>query len=224
MFIVSGISGPTFRGPMEQLNQVAGVLPLRRVRAVARDGEELGAEVRIGGRSAHEVAATDAQAVAAYSKLLPRVAERGPVWHAWQVMSREVLTLRPTDTVAMAWQAMAARGVRQAPVIDVFGKVVGLVSDRDLLTVIDVQPGSVAGGGAGGRVTGRLDRAVAEVMVTPVVCADPVTDIRRIARVLLETGLSALPVVSESQALLGVVSRGDILRAAMNDPPLSLWA
>jgi len=61
-------------------------------------------------------------------------------------------------------------------------------------------------------------------MVTPVVCADPVTDIRRIAHVLIETGLTALPVVNESQKLLGMVSRGDILRAAVADPPLSLWA
>lgn len=42
-----------------------------------------------------------------------------------------------------------------------------------------------------------------EVMAPPVVCADPVICIRRIAHVLIETGLTALPVA---------------------DPPLSLWA
>jgi CBS domain-containing protein len=64
---------------------------------------------------------------------------------------------------------------------------------------------------------------VAEVMASPVICADPVTDIRRIARVLLESGLSALPVVDDAGKLAGIVSRGDILRAALADPPLSLW-
>jgi len=56
-----------------------------------------------------------------------------------------------------------------------------------------------------------------------VVCADPVTDIRRIARVLLDTGLSAVPIAGEAKELLGIVSRGDILRATLADPPLSLW-
>ena len=76
------------------------------------------------------------------------------------------------------------RGVHQAPVLNPTMEVIGLVSERDLLTVIDI---------------------------------------RRIARVLLDTGLTALPVVGEAGALLGVVSRGDILRAAVADPPLSLW-
>jgi CBS domain-containing protein len=109
-------------------------------------------------------------------------------------------------------------------VVDALNNVVGLVSDRDLLTVIDLQPVAPSAETPRGRVSGGLDRRVAEVMVTPVVCADPVTDIRRIAHVLIETGLTALPVVNESQMLLGMVSRGDILRATVADPPLSLWA
>jgi acetoin utilization protein AcuB len=220
MFIVYGLSGQSFRGPMERLNQVPGLPSARRARGVEKDGEELGPEYRVEARPALDVAAPDARALSAYEKMLPRSVDRGPVRHAWQVMGRDVLSLRTTDTVATAWHALATRGVRQAPVVDASNNVVGLVSDRDLLTVIDLQPL----GKPGGRVSGGLDRRVAEVMATPVVCADPVTDIRRIAHVLIETGLTALPVVNESQTLLGMVSRGDILRAAVADPPLSLWA
>ncbi|MBK9393139.1 MAG: CBS domain-containing protein [Uliginosibacterium sp.] len=224
MFVVYGISGQSFRGPMEGLSQVPGVAAARRVRGVEKEGEELGPEYRVETRADLDVAAPDARARAAYASMLPRVLDRGPVRHAWQVMGRDVLSLRTTDTVADAWRALTARGVRQAPVVDALNNVVGLVSDRDLLTVIDLVPLAPALGTPGGRVSGALDRSVAEVMVTPVVCADPVTDIRRIAHVLIETGLTALPVVNESQMLLGVVSRGDILRAAVADPPLSLWA
>lgn len=224
MFIVYGVSGQSFRGPMERLNQVPGVPAARRVRGVEHEGEELGPEYRVGGRADADVAAPDARALAAYARMLPRPVDRGPVRHAWQVMGRDVLTLRTTDTVAVAWQALARRGVRQAPVVDGSNNVVGLVSDRDLLTVLDLQPQTALAGSPGQKVVGGLDRSVAEVMATPVVCADPVTDIRRVAHVLLETGLSAVPVVNESQQLLGVVSRGDILRATVADPPLSLWA
>ena len=67
-------------------------------------------------------------------------------------------------------------------------------------------------------------RAVADVMDTPIVTTDPVTEVRRIARVLLECSLPAVPVVDpETKALVGIVSRGDILRVVVIDPPLSLW-
>lgn len=214
MFGIYGVTGPTFRGTLETMAQLPGVMRSRSARGFKHELDELGPEIRLSGLQEAAVPADLAQAAAAYAKMLIQPAERGPLLHAYQVMSRDVLTLRPADTVAMAWQALAARGVSQAPVLNVAREVVGLVSDRDLLTVLDL---------AGVQLTGRLDATVGEVMVTPVVGADPVTDIRRIARVLLDTGLSALPVVSESRELLGVVSRGDILRAALADPPLSLW-
>ncbi len=208
---------------MERLRQVPGVLATRRERGAEKEGEELRPEYREGARPTRDVVAPDSRAVAAYTSMLHRSVDRGPVRHAWQVMGRDVLSLRSTNTVAAAWRALATRGVRQAPVVDASNNVVGLVSDRDLLTVIDLQPLAPSAGTHGGGVIGGLDRRVLEVMVTPVICADPVTDIRRIAHVLIETGLTALPVVDESQTLVGMVSRGDILRAAVADPPLSLW-
>ena len=221
MFIVYGVNGQNYRGPLENLARVPGVPSARRARATETEGEELGPEyfLETGGRRVGDARpvpnSADAKAVEAYARLLPQLADRGPVRHAFQVMAREVLTLPASTTVRAAWQSLMARGVHQAPVLNPAMEIIGLVSDRDLLTVIDVE---------GGRLSGWLERTVAEVMRTPVVCADPVTDIRRIARVLLDTGLTALPVVSETGTLVGVVSRGDILRAAVADPPLSLWA
>ncbi len=155
-----------------------------------------------------------ARAAAAYAKSLRPETQRDPVRHAYQVMSRSVLTLGTEDTVEAAWRLLSARGVRQAPVLESSRGVVGMVSERELLTVIDLEDKTPTGG---------LERPVRKVMVSPVVCADPVADIRRIARVLLDSGLSALPVVDEAGELTGIVSRGDILRATLADPPLSLW-
>jgi acetoin utilization protein AcuB len=123
VFVVYGVSGQSFRGPMERLGQVPGLLSTRRVRAVEHEGEELGPEYRVAARPASELAAAetvapDARALAAYANMLPRPVDRGPVRHAWQVMGRNVLSLRTTDTVATAWTALVARGVRQAPVLD----------------------------------------------------------------------------------------------------------
>ena len=42
--------------------------------------------------------------------------------------------------------------------------------------------------------------------------------------VLVETGLPGLPVVDEQGAVTGFISRSDILRAVVANPPLELWA
>lgn len=207
MFSVHGITGQVFRGTLEHLIQVPEVTRSRYARPIARDGEELGVEVGIADRYV--------RAAAEYTKMVHPEIERGPIRHAYQVMTQPVLTLKMTDTVESAWLALHGRGVRQAPVMDRTRVVVGMVCERDLLTVIDWD---------GTAVSGWRGHSVTDVMATPVVCAEPATDIRRIARVLLDTGLPALPVVDEGGELAGIVSRGDILRATVADPPLSLWA
>jgi len=40
---------------------------------------------------------------------------------------------------------------------------------------------------------------------------------------MLAGGVDGVPVVGEDGRLLGFVSRSDVLRAVINDPPLSLW-
>jgi hypothetical protein len=67
-------------------------------------------------------------------------------------------------------------------------------------------------------------QSVAELMWTPVPCVSADTDIRRVARVLLDTGLPGLPVVDDDGKVMGFVSRSDILRAVVADPRLLLTA
>ena len=60
-------------------------------------------------------------------------------------------------------------------------------------------------------------------MWTPVPSVAPDTDIRRVARVLLDSGLPGLAVVDDDGRVTGFISRSDILRAVVADPPLDLW-
>ena len=61
-------------------------------------------------------------------------------------------------------------------------------------------------------------------MSKEVITSDPVSDIRRIAQVMQQYKLHAVPIVDEQDALIGIVSRSDILRALINDPPLNIWS
>lgn len=212
MFSVYGVTGQTFRGSLEEFLRVSRVYGGRSARGIAREGEELGPEM-VAARE--QTAARYQQAARAYRDMLQGNLERGPVLHSYQLMTRDVLTLRPEMSVEAAWNALAERGVGQAPVLDKGHRLIGMVTAHDLLKAINIEDG---------QVRDALSLSVADLMTTPVVSTDPVSEVRRVARVLLESHMPGLPVVSEQGELVGIITRSDLLRALVNDPPLSLWA
>lgn len=206
MFSIYGMTGQVFSGTLEAMNRIHPLSQARRARGVARDGEEIGVEPASSP--------LQQEAVQAYKNMLPRDLERGPLIHAAQIMSRPVSVVHQGSGVAPTWRVLQDRQIHQAPVLDDAQRLIGLVTDRDLLTVMDID---------GDRVLENLKRQVRDVMTSPVVAAAPVTDIRRIAAVMLDGGLTAVPIVNDDERIVGIVSRTDILRAVINDPPLSLW-
>ncbi len=212
MFSVYGVTGLAYRGPLENLGSVSSLSAARHARGIAQEGEELGPEMVLAREGRGH--GTFQAAAEAYRQILGKEDKREPILHVYQVMTDAVLSLRPEITVERAWRTLEQRGYNQAPVLDGSGRLVGLVSARLLLTALNVD---------GGIMRDILLRTVTDVMVSPVVSADPVSDVRRVARVLLDYDLPAVPVVSESSELVGIVTRGDLLRALVNDPPLSLW-
>jgi CBS domain-containing protein len=228
MFSLYGISGQDFRGTLEQLSKLPGMTASRHVRGIGREGEAtLSHSLQpsltsfvptierhpTGGHSGYASAGFES-AIESYRSMLDLDQDRDPLYHAYQIMTHEVFTLTQEIAAATAWRGLLGQGVRQAPVLDDSGGVIGLVTERALLTTFNLE-----------RKQARtpLTHHVRDVMITPVICADPITDIRRIARAMIELDLPCVPVANENHALLGLVSRGDILRAVIADPPLSLW-
>lgn len=204
MFAIHSLSGLSLRAPLEQLSKTPEARGLRR-----GDTEY---EPRLVDQD--EAAVRYQAAANAYRSMLPQALERGPVKHAWQLMSRRIVAVHPEDFVEKAWHVITKNKVRQALVIADDQRIAGLVSERDLLTTINIESGGIRD---------VLIKRVADVMTSPVISADPVTDIRRIAQALLDYHLSGIPIVEENGKLVGFLSRGDILRSIVNDPPVSLW-
>lgn len=202
MFGIYGVNGPQFRGRLEQLPEVRPVGRKQPVEAIGTDGAEL------SNPESREAA------IASYQRILHNDRERGPLVHAHQIMRREVVVLRASDDVAAAWRTLVKHQIHQAPVLDGNGQLVGVVSERDLLTALNIDQGEIRD---------ALSRKVADVMSTPVVAAEPDTDIRLLARVMLERSVDGVPIVDAHNALTGFVSRGDVLRAVVTEPQLSLW-
>ena len=212
MFAIYGVSGPVFQGTLEALNRMP---PVAR-RTPVTPAQRISDNVEIESATARGAGANrlGAQAIEAYKSMLPEDLDRGPLYHADQIMAPNVIAVRARDEVAHAWRTLTSHMIHQTPVVDDSGQLVGVVSERNLLTAFNVDGGEIR--------DVRLKR-VGDVMTTPVVAASPVTDIRRIARVMLDRDVDGVPIVSEAGVLLGFVSRSDILRAVVTDPPLSIW-
>jgi CBS domain-containing protein len=158
-------------------------------------------------------------ALAAYAQTTKNDAPRHPLTHVEAIMSRAVVTIAQASTVEQAWTELARHGIGQAPVVDANGVLVGLLSRGDLM-----RPDRLPAPDSHPLVWRALMlQSVVDVMATPVPSVATDTDIRRVARVLLDTGLPGLPVVDDGGHVIGFVSRSDILRAVVADPPLDLW-
>lgn len=206
MFTIYGVTGQTFSGTMEEMNRVHALDKSRSTRRLAREDGSPGVEI--------ENTSSQQAAVDAYRRMLPPDIERGPLYHASHIMQRTVITLSDGDSLAYAWQVLSENRVHQAPVLDAASSLVGIVSERDLLTGINIDSG---------RVIESLNRQVRDVMTSPVIAAATVTDIRRIASVMLTHGVAGVPIINQYSQLVGFISRSDILQAVVTDPPLSLW-
>lgn len=222
MFSVYGKAGRIFRGSMEELRHVGPVAAAARTHAVAAVG--LDPEDQNPARFSTLVpqVPTDAAhrtALAAYDQARKPEHPRQPVTQVHAVMTHAAITVADTLSVEDAWQVLAHNHVGQAPVISAAGILVGLLSRADLM-----RPERLPGPESHALVwRALLLQSVVDVMWTPVPSVAADTDIRRVARVLLDTGLPGLPVVNELGSVIGFVSRSDILRAVVADPPLDLW-
>src|SRR3954451_1476938 len=128
------------------------------------------------------------------------------------IMSSPVHTVVQTASVESAAQLMAAKAVTALPVVDATGNLVGMVSESDLLWHrVPTDPSAHMR-----RLpdTDPADRPglVLEVMSQYALTTRPETDVADIAEAMLESDVRSIPVIDDG-ALMGIVSRRDILRA-----------
>jgi len=57
-----------------------------------------------------------------------------------------------------------------------------------------------------------------------IITTDPKSDIRRVAKVMIDFNLNAIPVVDKTDIILGVVTRHDMVKAVASIPHLQVWA
>lgn len=131
------------------------------------------------------------------------------------VMTEYVVVVRPDAAFKDIVEALARHRVSAVPVIDSAWRVVGVVSESDLLHKIEFADGDAARlfVGPSHRIAKEKaagDTAV-ELMTAPPVTIEPTATLAEAARHMEANRVKRLPVVDEGR-LVGIVSRSDVLR------------
>lgn len=203
MFYVYDIDGLRFRGPMETLENQRRVTRRSAIRPVTEEEE-----------ATPYPKGPEAQAVGVYQEMVKRENMVEPLVLIDQIMSSPVSTISPETSLVDAWWMLRKGNIRQLVVTSATRDVVGLLSDRDILQRINV---------VGDEVEVERDLTVAEVIPEETITTDANSDIRRVARVMAFFHRDAMPVIDQDR-LIGIVTRGDILRGFAENPKLNLWA
>ncbi len=115
-----------------------------------------------------------------------------------EVMTREVATVRADQTAQEAANFMLQGDAGSIPVID-GDRLIGMVTDRDIAV-----RGVAKGLGP--------DTPVRDLMTSGLICARENDDIDEVATKMSEAQVRRLPVIDESENLVGIVSLGDLAR------------
>ncbi len=126
------------------------------------------------------------------------------------LMTPQPTTVPPDTPVSVAWRTMTERRFRHMPVVKDGGRLVGIVTQRDLL---------VAARGSERRIDIDDDRPVSEVMKREVDTVRPECCAAEAARHMLRTKRSCLPVVDETGTLVGILTEADYMRLSTRGAP-----
>ncbi len=127
-----------------------------------------------------------------------------------KVRSGKVVTIEPTAGVLQAKAKMTSHDIRHLPVVDPEGKLVGILSDRDLRSVMPYGFGQES-------ESEQIRRKLADITVSQVMTPDPHTILESctLQDALLQFvrfNVGAFPVIDDQRRVVAIISYRDMLR------------
>jgi len=118
---------------------------------------------------------------------------------AKDIMIRDVYTIKVSNKVALARLKMMRHGVGGLPVVDDSGKLLGMITQRDI---------DLAGSDAS-------HLQVEDLMTTKLCKGNEKTTLKEIVDLMVRTGIQRIPVVDDEGKLLGLVTQTSVIKHAL---------
>lgn len=141
------------------------------------------------------------------------------------VMVADPITVKPSDSVETVLQLLEEKHISGLPVVDNAGKVVGVVSEADLLfkekpirmplyltfldSIIYLEPLDKFKH----QLKKSLGVLVEDVMTSKPITITPDASVSQAAELILNQRINRLPVIDDAEKLVGIVTRNDLLKA-----------
>ena len=126
------------------------------------------------------------------------------------VMTRDPLTVTATETIGEADDLMSQNKIRQLPVVK--GKeLIGIITDRDIRSFLS---GSLLASPEQREMT--LKTRIREIMTSEPITVGPDDDLEEVVELLIDEKIGGIPVVDETEGLVGIVTYVDVLRCFLN--------
>jgi CBS domain-containing protein len=109
--------------------------------------------------------------------------------NARDIMTRKVYTISPEASVQEVAQLLSGKGISGVPVIDEAGKIIGIVTEADIIATVD-----------------RADLRVADIMSPEIIVVGEETPVGEIAMLLTERKIMRVPVMQNGK-LVDIVCR-----------------
>ncbi len=117
--------------------------------------------------------------------------------YAYQLMTKTPICCHETTPFSEIHKIITKKQIHHLPVRDDEGKIIGIVSDRDLLPYVNDS------------INGKIPAK--DIMSSGVITALENTRIQDIARVMLSENLSCLPIMNHNYYLTGIITKTDLL-------------
>jgi acetoin utilization protein AcuB len=126
-----------------------------------------------------------------------------------EIMTTEVRTASMDDTLGGIREVFERHHFHHIPIVE-DNELVGIISDRDVLKNLSPRVDSTW---ANNHDTNTLKRKTHQIMTRKVITISPDNTIEEAAATMLEKKFNCLPVLEQSGAILGIVTKTDLLRS-----------
>lgn len=211
MFAMYDDDGLNFRSTIDRLYQINEVDPSQSVNNNTKDEQNKNNFKQNLGESVISIKAKEKY------KQMASLDTSAEVYHVSEIMTHPVMTVKASTSVKECYELMIEHGIKQLPISSDNGvHLKGMVTFKSILELImdDVEYAKK-----------NQYKEVSSISSSNVITTDPVSDIRRVAKVMSDFNLNALPVVNDNDILVGIVSKNDIIKAVASSlKHIQMWA
>jgi acetoin utilization protein AcuB len=124
------------------------------------------------------------------------------------LMTKKIITIKVNTPIQAAYEDMKEHGIRHLPVVDMSGKLVGIISDRDMLRAANIRMINEIEQ----EMTFNPHHTVEDFMSWPVQTVSEKTSVEELAKMMIEQKVSAFVVNGPNQYIKGIITTDDLLQ------------